>query len=490
MNIKKLLAIGLVLLMIFTLVGCGKNKRKIVEVTLSTEDAEAILAAAGITLPDAEEVVVSGTSIKWFAWYDGFHNYDEAEVVNTGYWTFKEKYGCEIEWVETTWAARFDELANLILGGTAPDFYPADNETFPTYAIKGMFQSVNDYVDYDDPLWEGMRDFVDKYFSLGGYRCIIATDNNFESVVPYNRRVIEEWGFDDPAELYYNDEWTWDVFYEMCLDFTDPDEDRYALDGWAYSSAIMDSCGTQIVSLDLNTNKYVSHVDDPRLERAAELLYNLSKNECIYPLWNNGWATRNGTDNEGAGVKDGLTLFYIRGTWAFTGTVEEISQNWGDVAANELMFVPMPRDPDGDGNYYIQAKAAGYCIINGSENPEGGALFAACERFKVLDPTVVSIDRRQLEEKYLWTEEMLEMYDTCKALAQKGENTLVEYGEGLGAQLYSRSDGLKIIARQSPTNSTTWAQAKEQNAESLQYYIDELNTKVDEFIANGGKSIE
>ena len=120
MNIKKLLAIGLVLLMIFTLVGCGKNKRKIVEVTLSTEDAEAILAAAGITLPDAEEVVVSGTSIKWFAWYDGFHNYDEAEVVNTGYWTFKEKYGCEIEWVETTWAARFDELATLLTTKHSP----------------------------------------------------------------------------------------------------------------------------------------------------------------------------------------------------------------------------------------------------------------------------------------------------------------------------------------------------------------------------------
>ncbi len=485
---KRIFALGLVILMIFALVGCTGNKRQIVEVTLSTEDAEAILAAAGITLPDAEVTAASGSTIKWFAWYDSFHNYDEAEVVNTGYFTFKEKYGCEIEWVETTWAARFDELANLILSGNAPDFYPADNEIFPNYAIKGVFQTVDDYVNYEDPLWEGMRSFVDKYFSLGGKRYIIATDNNFESVVPYNRRVIDEWGFDDPAELYANDEWTWDVFYEMCLDFTDPDDDRYALDGWAYSGAIMDSCGTQIVSLDLETNKYVSNVDDPRLERAAELLYNLSKNECIYPLWNNGWATRNGTDNEGSGVKEGLTLFYIRGTWAFTGTVEEISQNWGDIPNHELMFVPLPRDPNGDGLYYIQAKAAGYCIISGSSNPEGVALFAACERFKVLDPTVVSIDRRQLEEKYLWTDEMLEMYDTCKALAQKGENTLVEYGEGLGSQVYSRSDGMKTIARTAAANATTWAQSKESTGEALQYYIDELNADIEAFI--NGEAVE
>ena len=483
---KKILALGLVLLMIFALVGCGSNKRQIVEVTLSTEDAEAILAAAGITLPAAETVASAGSTIKWFAWYDSFHNYDEDEVVNTGYFTFKEKYGCDIEWVETTQAARFDELANLILGGTPPDFYPSSNETFPTYAIKGMFQPVDDYIDYNDPLWADMKDFVDKYFSLGGRRYIIATDNGFESVVPYNRRVIEEWGFDDPAELYYNDEWTWDVFYDMCLDFTDPDDDRYAIDGWAYSGAIMDSCGTQIVSLDLETNQYVSHIDDPRLERAAELLYNLSKNECIYPLWNNGWATRNGTDNEGSGVKEGLTLFYIRGTWAFTGTVEEISNNWGDVSQGELMFVPMPRDPQGDGNYYIQANAAGYCIISGASNPEGVALFASCERFKVLDPTVVSIDRRQLEEKYLWTQEMLEMYDECKALAQKGENTLVEYGEGLGNRLYSVSDGMKTIARTAAANATTWAQSKESNGEKLQYYIDELNAQVAEYISTLG----
>ena len=478
---KRLLALALVLIMIFALVGCGSKKRQIVEVTLSTEDAEAILAAAGITLPDAETTAVSGTTVKWYAWYDGFHNYDEAEVVNTGYWTFKNKYGCEIEWYECTWAERFDTLANLVLAGTSPDFYPAANEIFPTYALKGVFQPVNDYIDYDDPLWEGMKGFVDKYFSLGGKRYVIATDNGFNDIVPYNRRVIEEWGFDDPAELFANDEWTWDVFYEMCLDFTDPDEDRYALDGWGYSNAIMDSCGVQVVSLDLETNKYVSNIDDPRLERAADLLYNLSKNECIYPMWSNGYSMRNGS--EGSGVKEGLTLFYFIGTWGFTGTVETISQKWGDVTQNELMFVPVPRDDNGDGNYYIQANPTGYCIIKGAENPEGVALFAACERFKILDPTVVSIDRRQLEEKYLWTEEMLAMYDTCKELAQKGENTLVEYGEGLGKKVYTLSNDMKIIARSAPDSAKSWAQAKEQNEEPLQYYLDELNADVEEYIS-------
>ena len=97
---KRILAIALVVVMTVALFGCSNNKRQIVEVTLSTEDSEAILAAAGIVLPDAEATPVSGTTIKWYAWFDSFHNYDEAEIVNTGFWTFKEKYGCDIEWVE------------------------------------------------------------------------------------------------------------------------------------------------------------------------------------------------------------------------------------------------------------------------------------------------------------------------------------------------------------------------------------------------------
>ena len=52
---KRILTLSLALIMIFVLVGCGKEKRQIIKLTLSTEDSEAILAAAGIVLPDAEE---------------------------------------------------------------------------------------------------------------------------------------------------------------------------------------------------------------------------------------------------------------------------------------------------------------------------------------------------------------------------------------------------------------------------------------------------
>ena len=478
---KKLFALCLIVIMLFAFVGCGKEKRQIIKLTLSTEDSEAILAAAGIMLPDAETAAGAGTTVKYFSWYDSFHNYGEDEVINTGYWTFSEKYGSEVEWIECEWGKRFDDLANLVLASKSPDFYPGESNTFPISPIKGIFQPVDDYIDYDDPLWSGMKEFVYDYFSIKGRPYIIATDNAFGNICIYNRRVMEEWGFDDPAELYANDEWTWDVFEETCYEFSDPDENRYALDGWYYSPAFMRCTGETIVVYNTETQRYEANVDNPSLERAATLLYDLSKNQTVYPWWSNNWSLRNGVD--GGGMKEGELLYYVGGTWLITGPVADISNVWGDVSQGEVMFVPLPRDPQGDGTYYMEANPAGYCIVKGAQNPEGVALLASCDRFKVIDPTVVRIDRRQLEEVYLWSDEMLEMWDTCYELSISGK-AIISYNEGLDSKLSSVVSAYENNGH--IQDSQTWAQLRETNDERLDYYIDELNQMIDQFDPNVG----
>lgn len=130
---KRIIAIILAAILVVALVGCGKQKRKIIQLTLSTEDSEAILGAAGIKLPAAEDTSASGSTIQYYGWHDSVHNYSEDEIIQTGYWTFREKYGCEVEWIECTWSDRFTSLANLVLAGTSPDYYDGYAETFPKY---------------------------------------------------------------------------------------------------------------------------------------------------------------------------------------------------------------------------------------------------------------------------------------------------------------------------------------------------------------------
>lgn len=483
-TIKRIIAIILAVMMITALVGCSKGKREVVQLTLSTEDAEAILRAAGIVLPDPETAAGANSVVQWFSWYDPFQNYSEDEIMNTGYYTFQEKYGGKVDWIEVEWGQRYDGVANLILSGDPPDLYPGEANTFPNFAIKGLYDAVNKYIDYNDPLWADMKDYAYKYFSLGDNVYMMVTDRSFGTVCPYNKRVMDEWGFDDPAELFYNDEWTWDVFTEMCMEFSDPDEDRYALDGWYFYKSILRGTGSTIVSYDPNTNHFVSNLDLPGFDRAADMLYNLSVNNCMYPWYANGWACRN-SSIEGGGVRDGSCLFWPVSEWGFTGTVEEISAVWGDMTEGELMFVPLPRDPNGDGNYYLESSPNGYCIIKSCKNPDGVALLVSCMRFKAIDPTVVDIDRKQLKEVYLWNQDMLDMHDYLQNLVDTSDYLIMSYDAGMGDMINDTVGTIEGFSHS--RNVSTWAQVKEANADKLQYAIDELNATVDAFIASGGE---
>ncbi|MCD8006353.1 MAG: extracellular solute-binding protein [Oscillospiraceae bacterium] len=474
---KRIAAIICTITMIIALVGCGSTGREIVYLTLSTEDSAAILAAAGITLPDVEEAEGANSVVEWFCWYDPFNNYSEDEIVNTGYYTFTEKYGCSITWTETTYSARYDDLANLILSSQSPDCYPAGSyatAVFPMKCIKGTFVPVDDYVDYTDPLWSGVSDTAD-YFVLGGEHYAIVTDLTYRNVVSYNRRVIEEYGYDDPAELYYNDEWTWDVFYEMCVDFSDPDEDRYALDGYAYQRGIIESTGQEI--LQIENGVFYSNIDSPEIERAQSLWYDLVKNDCCYNENGNYWALRTkGGATFGAGIADGLCLFYIIETSYFTMTVDEITPLWGDVTEGEVMFCPLPRDDDGDGTYYLNSAPEGYMLVTGGDNHAGAALLAACERFKIIDPTVINIDQKQLKEIYLWTDEMLEMDSICYEIASA--NQIMVLTGDLSDGLENAISGIMGERNDSPS---TWAQLKESYRDMVDYYIEELNAQIDSY---------
>ncbi len=474
---KKVLAIVMALLMIFALVGCKSNKRVIIQLTLSTEDSEAILAAAGIMLPPVEEAKGAHSTVDWFGYEDPFHNYSDDEIIATGYWTFVNKYGGEVNWVETTWADYNTDLAAAILTDGAPDFTGAGAGMYPSTILQGLFVPCNDYIDYDDPLWKDTKEFAYKYTAMHGKVYTICTNVEFSQVVAYNTRVIDEWGMDQPAELFANDEWTWSKFYEMCMEFADPDEGRWAVSSWSFPLGIMDSTGTQVVYYDGNESAFVANYDDPRLERAANLLYDMSKNELIYPWWSKG-GLMNG--QEGGGIKDGNLLFYLRHNYVLKGPVDDMSNIWGDISAGELMFVPVPRDDNGDGKYYLGAAPSGYSLVKGGTNHEGVALLASCERFKVVDPIVVSVDEMQLRNIYLWNDDMLDMWDTCNKIVADADNTLYEYS--LGAKLSGYVNNL--VSNANGDNPTSWASLKESNAPAIDHYVAQLNEQIADMAAS------
>ena len=480
---KRIIALALALLMVVAFVGCGKNKkRQPIKLTLSTEDSEAILAAAGIALPPIEEAAGANSVVQWFGWSNPYQNYSEAEIVNTGFWTFQEKYGGDMDYIETDYFAANDDLAALIVAGTAPDCMTGGTNStasFPMKAVQGTTQAVDEWIDYEnDALWAPMKDLADK-FAIGGKHYQICIQTKPANVVVYNRRVLGEYGYDDPAELYLNDEWTWDQFYDMCIDFSDPDADRFALDGYAFVGMFVESTGQQYLMNDTN-GKYYSNLESPEIERGQTYLYDLLKNDCCYGR--GGWGLRG---DFGAGMKEGLCLFYIIGESFFTAPVEEVEAIWGDITEGELMFAPLPRDPNGDGVYYMTSSfedvKGSMVLIKGATNPEGAALLASCVRFKVIDPVVIAIDKKQLKETYHWSEEMIDMSDECKKIADA--NFIIDFTGNLPSNLQNVCNSLGNGIIRGGSNPSTWGQLKESNKDSFEYYIEELNQMIEDYAA-------
>lgn len=480
---KRIISLALVLLLIVALVGCGGKKRKPITLTLSSEDSAQILAAAGIKLPAIEEAKGANSTVKWFSWYDPFQNYDEGEMVNTGYYTFKEMYKSNVEFVESTYEDKTTKLAQLILSDDAPDLYPAgasNTAMFPLNCLNDMFQPVDPYFDFTDPLWEDIADAAD-YFLLGGYHYAIVTELKFKDVVPYNTRVMSDYGYEDPYELYQNDEWTWSKFYEMCLDFNDPDNGRFAVDGWYVVNGIVEqSTGHYIVERD-EDGHYYANLDDPIIEAGENLIYDLCKNDCFYREGTDYWALHNYP--QGHGVKDGTCLFWPAAIDEWGNTCDDYASTYGDTRDNELMFVPYPRYDEGDGIYYLSTIPSGFAIVKGAPNPEGAALLATCTRFKIIDPTVVSIDEKQYRQVLHWSDDMMDMYKHCKELATA--NLRMFYTGNLPEQAQDAYNWIDWgMCRTGGSNS--WAQLKEQYGERLTYYLDDTNVMIDNYVPGQG----
>ena len=79
---------------------------------------------------------------------------------------------------------------------------------------------------------------------------------------------------------------------------------------------------------------------------------------------------------------------------------------------------------------------------------------------------------------------MLDMYDLCVEKANSGDIVLAFEPESFSSNLGQVLDDIEKSAMQS--NATTWAQIKEANGDQLQYYLDDFNARVDEYIASLG----
>lgn len=471
-NSKRIITGVLALLTALSVTACGSSSSgkgessSMPEKKLEESQQDIVDRLAG----EMEDKKLENNTIDWFCFWDINPTASEDKDIGVDLALFKTKYNGVIKWSQTTWDTKFDDLAARIMANDSPDFIPADDmDFFPKGAIKGMIQPIDDYVDLDSDLWADTKVASEKFVYNGGhYVAVSRVDPSYIWI--YNTNVIADNGMDDPAELYKNGEWNWDTFCEMCKDFTDADNDKYALDGWYYENALTESAGLPLI--DMVDGKIVSNIDAPELEKAQNMMYELQKNNVVYPKHEHDWKVRG--DVFGTGIASGLTLFYPIGLWAIEDA-PSVTEPYGDLSAGEVMFVPVPCAADSD-TMYVPSRVHGFCICKGAQNPEGVGAWLDCTRYAEIDPAAHQITMDQFQNDYGWTDEMMEMRE--EVYARAAEHPVFEFAQGVSSDMSSITDSV-IKNAMNPAGTKTWAQTVQENKAAIEFLIEEAQSKID-----------
>ncbi len=467
-NVKRSLALISAIALVGSLAACGDNNTEQTtanapETTTTTAttpakelDEEDKAAVEQVDIGDDEKL--ENGKIRWLATYD--INPDLGKPKLFALELFESKYGGSVEWIPTTWENRYSDLANLVLGGDSPDLFPAQEfDTFPSGAVNGMFEPFDDYLDFDSDIWtEGTKKLADFHVLNGKhYVAPVATDS--KCLMIYNKRTIEENGLDDPVELLEADNWTWDTFKQMCLDYCSREDDKFAYDSWYFETQFILTTGVAPIGMENGLIK--SNLTSPELERAENFMCDLKKMDLPLPKDEFDWT------EQPQRISEGKTLFWPCATWALW---EADLSKFGK--PDEIMFVPMPRDPQAD-KYYLPANMDAYALCKDAKNPEGAAAFIKCKLIAEKDEDSLAITEKQYREDYGWTDEMMDMWYRVRELTDA--NPVVSLHMGIPKDYANIvDDGLK----QASFSGAEWSTTRGAMSDAVQEAVDELNEQI------------
>lgn len=420
----------------------------------SDEDKEAINQAADEKISGELE----NKTIKWMANWD--INPDNTGKSKSAELTmFEEKFGGTVKYYPTTFENQYSDLSTAILGGEGIDFFPIGSLGYYINGIvNGMFQPVDEYVDFSSELWSNVKNANDMLMINGKHYSLVHSVTAGEVVI-YNKKTIEDHGLEDPVELLENGNWNWDTYNNMLAEFVDNESGLYGIDGWWIEQPIYLTTGKSLISLD--NGVVSSNLKSPEIDRAMNYIYDLNKNEYLIDKEMFGWKT-----NEQF-IGSGEELFFPCGLW----TLWKEKSLWVDVFGEDVMFVPMPKDPDAD-KYYLPGGLEGYVMCKGAQNPEGVVKFLECTLTVAQDEELNELNKQRNIDDYGWREDMVDMMFRINDMTR--ENPVFELYAGASTDIKSLLD----TAKKAASSGTEWNSTVSTYSDTIDMLVDEINQKI------------
>lgn len=427
--------------------------------TLSSEEADSL----GDTMAQLKDEELENKTITFMASWpinpggNGVSKKTEVEL-------FERKYGAEIKQIDTTYEKAMDDLATAVLGGTGVDFFMPDTRNLPKGITSGMFQSVDQYIDINDAIWQNTATAMDCY-KFGGKHYMFVTNTRANYYVYYNTETLEANGFEDPWELYKAGEWNWDKFKEMLSEWVDVDNDQYGLDNWFNELALMYSAGVPAIGVDDN-GKLVSNISNPTIEQAMNYQKELLDSGLVIDLAEFNWTP------QWSMMGDGRQLFMICGYWEAEG---DPSLWTNKIPPENLGFAPTPSPAGSDP--WQAAVLEGFVLCKGAPNPEGVARFAECTIVAANDPNAIAIADRKVMDDNKWSQELVDRQKEINQLAK--DYPVIDLTPGVSTDVNDAMFATAESCMKAAFHGTDWATSRETYENAIAAAIDDVNADLD-----------
>lgn len=418
---KKIVAVLLVAVMAIGLVACGKEPVKKTEIEKS---------------PLYQETTRRLEIGSWYEqYYTSAHDdiYDNPEVDNIenaekslqNMRTIEQRYNVTLYYNNMTWNGVIESINTSIMAGTPDaDIYMVDLQ-FGIAAVLNDYAYSLEYILNESPEASKVEEKYKDILSAEGSDIVktlrFTTDgksylfggNSIELgayALGYNKKLINQYGLDDPYELYMNNTWTWDAWLEMMKTITQDTDGDGATDQWGWRGAwtnmlsqLLFSNGATIASIEADESGYITEqLTSKETTEALNFLYDMYQVHKV-SFWDAD-CDADWNDNVYAWAQGNIG-FWLSAAWITSEADKD------QLLFEDMGMVNWPVGPSGDAstNASINSTTGTYFMIpTGVENP-ALVYCVMYDYFNWYDNDLTLRDDPSWFEEWTYTEENFEM---------------------------------------------------------------------------------
>ncbi len=450
---KRVLALSAALLMLSMLfAGCTKEPGPASSGGASGTGSQSQTAA--IELPKFD---IQGTKVQYLGWGSGKEFVTEGTDLYRLNQMLKEHYGAEIEFVRTTYDELPTKLAQMVMSSDSPDLVHYKYQDNPGFILNDLVTEITpDLIDFDSPLWSGIKDVNQEYAFNGKIFTPIVNLIN-DGYVYYNVQMFEEAGLETPLELYRKGEWNWNTMRELAEQLTIKGSDgAVKVYGMATGAEYFYmTCGSDFVKAN-EDGTLTNNLNDPNLAKAMNYIF------------------RTGTAGSNCRMMIGqFSQEFLAGNIAMIYDEAWVRSTLYDkMKSGEVWFAPSPQMPDAD-EYYVNSLISTLWIAKDAPNPKGAAAYLSIMRYMEAEPTAKADFRAWEMEKMGCTAEEYALIDEMN---DRSKFTFTRrIGPGVGN--FGNTDMYSMF-NEVHSWDIPWSTCVEKYSPLLQAEIDAYNSKV------------